>query len=172
MNYLLYLLIIVVKTVEVSISTLRIKLITKGEKVKGSLVGFVEIILWLVVVSTVLTNITEDPMKVLAYAIGFSLGNYFGLSLENKLGVGTMRVEVITKDEDGWKLANHIRSLGYAVTIVNGKGMNYERAVLIIIVQRKMAPVLVSRIKEFETNAFITITDTEPIYGGFGSLKK
>ncbi len=172
MQYLIYLLIIVVKTLEVTMATLRIKLITKGEQLQGAIVGFFEVIIWVVLVSTVLKDITSDPLKILAYAIGFALGNYYGISVENRLGLGTTRVEVIVKEEDGELLAKELRALGHAVTIVPGKGMNFNRNILIIIARRRTTGALISKIKELQENSFITVTDTKPIYGGYGTLKK
>lgn len=172
MSFLIYILIVVVKTFEVTLTTLRIKLITKGEKVKGALTGFVEVSIWIVLVSTVLKDVASDPYKIIAYATGFALGNYFGVELEDRLGLGTVRVEVIVKEEHGIELAKNIRSYGYAVTVIEGKGMNFNRHVLIMVVQRKREESLIKIIKEFQQNAFITILDTKPIYGGFGALKK
>ncbi len=172
MQYLIYLLIILVKTFEVTMATLRIKLITKGEQLQGAIVGFFEVIIWVVLVSTVLKDITNDPLKVLAYAIGFGLGNFYGIAVENRLGLGTIRVEVIVKAEDGLKLANELRKLGYAVTVTEGKGMNFDRNILIIIARRKKTSELVTKIKSIQENSFITITDTKPIYGGYGTIKK
>ncbi len=172
MQYLIYLLIIVVKTFEVTMATLRIKLITKGEQLQGAIVGFFEVIIWVLLVSTVLKDITSDPLKVLAYAIGFGLGNFYGIAVENRLGLGTMRVEVIVKSEDGERLAKALRALGYAVTVTEGKGMNFNRNILIIITRRKKTGELVNAIKNIEDNSFITITDTKPIYGGYGTIKK
>ena len=67
---LLYFIIFFAKIIEVSISTVRIVFINKGEK---SRVPFrlYEIMIWLIVVSSVLNNITEDPIKVFIYAIAF-----------------------------------------------------------------------------------------------------
>ncbi len=172
MQYLIYLIIIVVKTLEVTMATLRIKLITKGEQLQGAIVGFFEIIIWITLVSTVLKDLSSDPLKALCYAIGFSLGNYYGISVENRLGLGTTRIEVIVKSEDGESLAKAIREMGYAVTILDGKGMNYERKVLIIVARRKKTGELIRAIKDIQENAFITIADTKPIYGGYGTLKK
>ena len=85
---LLYFIIFFAKIIEVSISTVRIVFINKGEKIKGAALGFIEIMIWLIVVSSVLNNITEDPIKVFIYAIAFSLGNFFGVTIESKIAVG------------------------------------------------------------------------------------
>ncbi len=172
MNYLIYILIIFAKTIEVTLTTFRISLITKGEQLKGAIIALFDVTLWIFLVSTVLKDVTNDPLKILAYAIGFSLGNYLGVIVEKKLALGTVRVEVIVKKEHGKDLANSLRALGYAVTVMCGDGMNFERNVLLLVIRRKNSNKIVETIKRFQPNAFIILTDTKPIYGGFGTLKK
>ena len=70
---LLYIIIFIAKIIEVTIGVLRMVLITKGERKLATVIAFFEIVIWLLVVSTVLVDITEDPFKVLAYAAGFAL---------------------------------------------------------------------------------------------------
>ena len=82
---ILYLIIFAAKTIEVSIATVRLVLVNKGERVKGAVLGFIEILIWISLVSSVLNNITDDPFKIIAYAAGFSLGNYLGVSIGLKL---------------------------------------------------------------------------------------
>lgn len=167
-----YLLILVVKIFEVTLATTRIVLITKGEKLKGAIIGFFEVIIWLLLVSTVLKDITEDPIKILIYALGFALGNYVGSSFEEKLGVGTVRFEVIVKEKDGQELVKLLRDNGFAVTVLTGEGMNFTRNVLIMHVKRKRTNEVVALIKTLQDNVVITINEIKPIYGGYGSVKK
>lgn len=114
---MLYVLILIVKILEVTLATTRIVLITKGERVKGAIIGFFEVIIWVLLISTVLKDITEDPIKIFIYAIGFSVGNYIGSLVEEKIGIGTTRVELIVKEEHGQALASNIREHGFAVTV-------------------------------------------------------
>ena len=58
---ILYLIIFAAKTIEVSIATVRLVLVNKGERVKGAVLGFIEILIWISLVSSVLNNITDDP---------------------------------------------------------------------------------------------------------------
>ena len=78
-------------------ATLRIVLITKDERTKGAIIGFFEVILWVILVSTVLTNITADPTKVVVYALGFAVGNFVGSKFENYLAIGTTNIEAIVR---------------------------------------------------------------------------
>lgn len=172
MDYLIYLFILFAKIIEVSISTIRIVLITKGEKTIGAIIAFVEILLWLFIASNVIQNISQDPLKGVFYAIGFSVGNYIGSILEEKIGLGLSEVQVIVKEDAGLLLAEEIRAQGFAVTLVHGEGRHNPRAILIMFVPRKRVKALVKYIQNSETGAVITVSEIKPVYGGYGMLRK
>lgn len=169
---LLYSIIFVVKVFEVSLATLRIVLITKDERLKGAFIGFFEVIIWVLVVSTVLQNITEDPFKIIVYALGFAVGNYAGSLLENYFAIGDTNVEVITHKSCGKKMSNYLRENGFAVTSVSAYGMNDRREILYLHVPRKKVKRTVGLIRDFERDVVITINDIKPVYGGYRGLRK
>lgn len=165
---LLYLIIFFAKIIEVSISTVRIVYINKGEKVKGAALGFIEILIWLVVVSSVLNNITEDPIKIFIYAIAFSLGNFFGVTIESKIAVGLSSIQVVVGQEGGAILADILREQGYGVTIIEGKGKNESiKNLLFIQLKRKKIPEATRLIKEHNPEAFITVNEIKTMFGGY-----
>jgi len=168
----LYSLIFVIKVFEVSLSTLRIVLITKDERVKGAFIGFFEVIIWVLIVSTVLNGITQDPFKVVIYALGFAVGNYVGSRLENFFAIGNSNIEVITHKIDGRKMAKHLRAHGLAVTSVSASGMNDKREILIMHVPRKRVPETINLIRQKEEDVVITVSDIKPVYGGYRTLRK
>lgn len=169
---LTYLFILIAKIVEVSLMTVRVVLITKGERKIGALIAFFEVSIWVTLVSTVLSNVTEDPLKVVVYALGFSLGNYLGSRIEEKIGIGLSEVQIIVKQEHGTELASKLREDGYAVTVLEGEGKNLPRNILILFIQRRRTKWLIRRVNEIQDNAVITIKDTKPVYGGYGMLRK
>ncbi len=170
--WVLYLLIFVVKVFEVSLQTLRIVLITKEQRVMGSIIGFVEVIVWVIVVSAVLQDITQDPLKIVAYAFGFSVGNYVGSVLEGFFAIGNASVEVIAHKRDGLRLANQLRQCGLAVTSVNAHGMSDDREILFMHVPRKRIKKIVEMVRSLERDVVITVHDIKPIYGGYRTLRK
>ncbi len=165
-----YAIIFFAKIVEISMMTFRYVMITKGERLIGSIIGFFEVMLWLLIVSNVIANIKEDPIKLFVYALGFSIGIYVGSLLEEKIGIGTLKIEAIVAADYG--IANEIRKSGYAVTVVEGKGMNYERELLIMNIRRKEAAKVVDIVKKLDKEAVITASDIKPVHGGFGMLRK
>jgi uncharacterized protein YebE (UPF0316 family) len=172
MDILFYLFILFAKITEVSISTVRIVLITKGERKIGALIGFFEILLWLFIASNVIKNISEDPLKAVFYALGFAIGNYVGSILEEKIGLGLSEIQVIVMEEHGILLAEEIREKGFAVTLVRGEGKNRPRAILMMFLPRKRVREVVKYIQNKQENAVITVSETKPIYGGYGMLMK
>jgi len=168
---LLYLLIFVAKVIEVSMMTIRIVLITKGERKIGAIIAFFEVTLWLFLASSVLGGIAQDPLKAVFYALGFAVGNYSGSLLEQKLGIGLSKVQVIVKEEDGHELADYLRAHDFAVTLVKGEGKNFARYILFMYVKRKRIQLAHKLIVEKKPNAVITISDSKPIYGGYGLRK-
>ena len=169
---LIYGFILFAKIVEVSLSTVRIVLITKGERLIGAVIGFFEVLLWVFVASNVIKDVATDPMKGVIYALGFGIGNYVGSWIEEKIGLGLSEVQVIVKEEHGNELAEQLRLEDYAVTLIKGEGKNCERYILLMFVPRKKVPEVLRHIRSVQENAVITVSETKPIYGGYGIIKK
>ncbi len=165
---LLYIIIFCAKIVEVSLMTLRVVYINKGEKLIGSIIGFVEVFIWVIVVSSVLNNISEDPMKIFVYCFSFALGNYVGVTIENKLAVGVSSMQVIVPDEIGEEIAMDLRQNNFGVTIIEGKGIeDVKKDVLSVILKRKRIPQAVEIINAKLPNALISINDVKNMRGGY-----
>lgn len=165
---ILYLMIFIAKTIEVSIATIRLVYVNKGERVKGAVLGFVEVMIWILVVSSVLNNITSDPLKIIAYAAGFSLGNYLGVSIKSKVAIGLASIQVVVDAEAGNVLANLLRDNEFGVTIIDGKGKDDSiKSLLFIQLKRKKIPAAIKLIRETYPNAYISVNDVKSTVGGF-----
>jgi uncharacterized protein YebE (UPF0316 family) len=168
----LYILIFVVKSFEVSLATVRIVLITKGERLKGATIGFFEVIIWVVIAATVLTNVTDDPFKVVVYAAAFALGNFSGSKIEGKMALGTVNIEAIVKKIHGKKLSIELREMGFAVTAVDAYGRDDRKEILYMHIPRKRTQEIIDVIKSYQKDVVITVNDIRPVYGGHGILRK
>lgn len=169
---MIYALILFAKIIEVSLATVRTVLITKGERKIGAVIGFFEVMLWIYIAANVLTGIAQDPLKAVFYSLGFALGNYCGSIIEEFIGIGLSEIVVIVKEENGEALADHLRDHAFAVTTVEGAGKSHSRHVLFLFTQRKRVKEAVTLIKSKQSDAVITVSETKPLYGGFGLLKK
>lgn len=160
--------IFIAKVIEVSLTTLRMVFLSKGEKIYASSIGLVEIIIWLQVASVVLQDINEHPAKMVMYALGFSVGSYVGLLIEERIGLGYSNVQVITSKYEGVELAEALRELGHAVTTINGKGRDSERLILSTYVKRKKQDEIINCVKRLNINGVVTVSETQKIDGGYG----
>ncbi len=167
----IYVAILFGKIIEVSISTIRVVLITRGERKVGTVLAFIEIVLWVAIVSGVLTNISEDPLKAFVYALGFAIGTYVGSVIEGKIGMGTSQIQIIVKDEHGDSVAAFLREQGCGVTTVEAQGKTSARKILYAIVPRRNIRHIIKKTMEFQSDSVISVIDTKPLHGVFGVKK-
>ena len=155
--FILPLLIFCSRILDVTIGTLRIILITRGNRLYAPLLGFFEVLLWLIVMVNVVRSL-DHPVFYIAYAGGFAMGNYIGMAIEHKLAMGLSMLRVVTA-KDAEELINHLRSAGYVVTEVPAHGNHGEVRVLFTVVRRREIRHLVKIVREFNPNAFYTVED-------------
>jgi len=155
---MLYALIFVAKLLEVAIATVRMVLTARGNRLVASLLAAVEITIWLIVTSTVLMGITEDPMRAVAFGLAFALGIYLGIMIEDKLALGLAQVEIIAEFDLARRITNLFREHGYGVTTFDCEGMDGKKLSVVLKIQRKDIPCTVELLKEHK-DLFVTITD-------------
>ena len=163
------LLILVVKVIEVSVSTLRIIFIGKGFRKPGALLALVEILLWVFMASSVINGMAEAPLKGIYYSIGFALGVYLGSIIEDKIGVGKILIQGIILKEEAKNVVNALRDAGFAVTSIDAYGKYKEREVIMIFANRKNKRTIIDLIKEVDDDALIVTNDVSMVSGGFVS---
>jgi uncharacterized protein YebE (UPF0316 family) len=164
----LYMFIFFGKILEVAVSTVRVVLINRGEKVIGSIIAVFEIALWLLVTGTVLVGFQKDIIKCVVFVAAFALGNYVGSWMEGKLAFGLCSIQVtVNEDAKSHELIDLLRSNDLAVTEIKGKGKDGDRDVLIIHIKRKRVQETIDLIKQNLENALIVVNDTKVIRGGY-----
>lgn len=168
-----YLFVFFGKIVEVAVSTIRMVLINRGEKLKGSIIAFFEVSLWLIVTGTVLVGFREDIVRCFVFALAFALGNYVGSWMEGKLAFGLCSIQVIVSQDNmahenyAQNLAQILRNDNFAVTMMEGKGKRGKRDILILHLKRKRIPHAISIIRANLKDALITVNDVKVINGGY-----
>jgi len=140
---------------DVSLDTLRIIFISKGYKFVAPVIGFFEVLIWIMVITRIMQNL-DNWICYVAYAGGFATGNFVGMVLDEKLAIGFEMVRVITK-KDAHELINALRKAGYGVTSVNAMGMQGEVGILYVVINRKKLNEVIGMIHQYNPNAFFTI---------------
>lgn len=157
-------LICIARIVDVSLGTLRIIFVSRGMKRLAPVVGFFEILIWLVAIGQIMQNL-DNVINYFAYATGFSLGNYLGIILEEKIAMGKNVIRIVTQ-HDASLLISSLRDHGFSVTVVKGEGAKGPVDILFSVIRRSELALVLSNIKKFNANAFYTIEDIRFVSGG------
>ncbi|HOB29854.1 MAG TPA: DUF2179 domain-containing protein [Bacillota bacterium] len=163
--FLEYILIFAARVCDVSLSTLRMIMVVRGKKYPAAAIGMVEATIYIAALGRVMTNI-NDPWKMLAYGLGFATGTLLGSTIEERLAMGHVSLEVIPPEETAEELLKALRTAGYGVTVLTGYGLKGEKMVLMISTDRKSLPRLTEIIEEFAPDSFVTILETRAVRGG------
>lgn len=164
--------ILAINIVYVSFFTIRMILTLKGQRYFAALISMVEVVIYIIGLGLVLDNLNEIQ-NVVAYAVGYGIGVIVGMKIEEKLALGYITVNVITKEYDR-DLPKILREKGYGVTSWAASGLEGDRMALQILTPRKYELKLYATIKELDPKAFIIAYEPKTIHGGFWvkSVKK
>ncbi|MGV8137513.1 MAG: DUF2179 domain-containing protein [Mangrovibacterium sp.] len=154
---ILPLLIIVARISDVSFGTLRIVMVSKGQKLIAPVLGFFEVVIWLITMSKVIQNI-DNWVAYVAYGLGFACGNYIGLIIEERLAVGIVRLQIITRTNADILVAK-LRETGYGITYHEASGSEGKVAVIYSIIKRSNINSVIKLIGQYNPQAFYSVAD-------------
>jgi uncharacterized protein YebE (UPF0316 family) len=142
---------------DVTLGTLRIIFISRGKRNLAPLLGFVEVFIWITIVSQIVSH-AQNIVAYLAYAAGFATGAFVGMYIEDRLAIGTQIIRIIVQN-DTQLLTGNLHAAGYGVTCVDGLGANGPVKLIYTIVLRKNLAHVLSVIHQTHPHAFLTIED-------------
>jgi uncharacterized protein YebE (UPF0316 family) len=119
--WVLTLLVFSLRVADVTLGTIRTLSIVRGYIGLSMILGFVEVSLWVIVISQVLARINESWLLVIAYAGGFAAGNGVGILIERRIALGTAVVRIIS-ERSGPEIAEALRGDDRTVTTFAGQG--------------------------------------------------
>ncbi|GBF39207.1 DUF2179 domain-containing protein [Leptospira johnsonii] len=140
---------------DVSIGTVRIILISRERKVLAALLGFVEVLLWLIVITQIMRNLS-NVFCYIAYAGGFATGTFLGMVVEEKLALGHSLIRIIVP-EKGEEIVQNLTQAGYRTTTLEAQGARGPVKVILSLLRRKDIPIVLGILKNTAPGAFYTI---------------
>jgi uncharacterized protein YebE (UPF0316 family) len=123
------------RILDVSLDTMRIIFISRGSRLIPPLLGFFEVLIWLLAITQIFRNLNGFVYYV-AYAGGFAMGNFVGICIERKLAVGNLIIRVIT-GKDSTELLNHLNNEGFGFTTVNAEGSQGSVKIIFMVIKRR-----------------------------------
>lgn len=164
------LLIFLARVVDVSLDTIRIVFISKGNKILAPILGFFEVLIWLIAITRIMQNL-DNVMYYIAYAAGFAAGNYIGLIIEEKLALGLQMFRIITQKEAPVLIQSLIEK-GYGITFLDAEGKNGNVNVIFSVVKRSESKKVIEIINRHNPNAFYSIEDIRRVNDNNPALNK
>ncbi|MDO5137160.1 MAG: DUF5698 domain-containing protein [Oscillospiraceae bacterium] len=156
------------RILDVSLATVRTMLTVKGKSKTAACVGFVEIIIWFLVVRTAFNSDEAGIILAIAYAGGFAAGTFIGGFISSKFIKGTVTVQIVTSGKDD-EFISAIRSAGFAVTVVDVNESEYsgERYMLFSQIASDRLDEFKALVNEKDEKAFIIVQESKYVYNGF-----
>lgn len=167
---LLPLLIFTARVVDVSLGTVRVIFVSRGFKYLAPVIGFFEILIWLLAIGQIMKNLS-NPACYVAYAGGFAMGNYVGIAIAEKLSLGVVLIRVVTR-RDALPLVERLQEEDYGVTSVDGHGSSGLVKVVFTVVPRREVRDVVHMIKTFHPHAFYSIEEVGFVEKGIFPLRR
>lgn len=164
------LLIFLSRILDQTIGTLRLIFVAKGFRRLAPLLGFFEVIIWLLAVTQVLHHLT-NPIAYVAYGAGFAAGNYFGMRLEERLSLGNAVMRIIPR-QNVTLLVERLRAQGFGVTTVDAEGATGRVQIVFTILRRKAVPRAVAIVQEHNPRAFFTIEEVRTVTEGYFGVEQ
>ena len=159
-----YLFIFFARIVDVSLGTFRTLMIVRGRRAPAALLGFFEVSVYILALGKVVTRLGQ-PSYIIAYALGFATGNWVGSLIEERVALGFLTVQAITRlSHQG--LCENLRQAGFGVTSMHGEGRDGPREVLLISLRRRLLPRLVKMLEAHDPDVFITVLEARRPVGG------
>ncbi len=167
-NYYAYiilpLLIFLARICDVTIGTVRIILVARGHKILAPILGFFEILIWIMAISQIMSNL-DNWVSYLAYALGFATGNYIGMLVEEKIAMGIVGLRLVT-NKPATQLIEALKENGYGHTHMDANGATGPVNVVFITVNRKNLNELIDLINVYNKGAFYTVEDIKLVNKG------
>jgi len=158
------LLVFVAEMCVVTLCTIRIIFVSRGMKGLASVLGFFEICIWLFAIGQIMQNLTNVGCY-LAFAAGFTSGNYLGILIEKKLAIGTLVVRTIT-NRDAGDLIERLKLAGYGVTTIDAQGTTGPVKIVFTVIKRKELPNVVALVQAFDQRAFYAVDEIREAAAG------
>lgn len=164
----LCILIFSVRIIDVSLDTLRVIFVIKGEKIISATIGFFEVLVWFLIVKQALNTDLTSIWIAISYAGGYATGTLLGGFLSDKLISGNLTVQVILSSRND-EIVTYIRKAGYAATVIDVRGQDEEQPkyMLLMEINKKRINSLKKLIRSLDDKAFIVVNETKMVLNGY-----
>lgn len=160
------------KIVEISIQSLKTCMMVKGQRLKAAGLGFVECMIWGLVISTIISTLGDNYLLLVFYCFGYAVGLFLGSTIESKIAIGTSNLELIANDESTELITAYLKEKNMGYTVLEGRGSKDKMNMIFIVLARKETPKVLRDIRKVcDNKVFVVASEVSKYAGGYGMLK-
>lgn len=160
------------KVIEITINSLKTCMMVKGQRLKAAMLGFTECMIWGLVVSGLISELSKKPHLLFFYCLGYATGLFLGSTIENKIAIGTSNLELIANDDSTKKITKYLKETNHGYTVFEGHGSTDKMNMIFIVLARKETPKVLQEIRECcDNKVFVVASEVSKYAGGYGMVK-
>jgi uncharacterized protein YebE (UPF0316 family) len=159
------LLIFVVRVFSITLSTMRLLIMGRANRLLVSGIAFVEALTFALTFGVVASDLT-NLWYLGAYCGGFAAGTWVGMLIEERMGQGFATVNIVSMGMS-LSVAKAIREAGFGATRTSGEGSTGTVGLIFVVARRKNVPQIVQIATDADPKAFVTIEETRSVSRGF-----
>ncbi len=160
------------KIVEISIQSLKTCMMVKGQRLKAAGLGFIECMIWGLVISTIISTLGDNFTLLFFYCTGYAVGLFLGSTIESKIAIGTSNLELIANDESTELITAYLKERNMGYTVLEGRGSKDKMNMIFIVLARKETPRVLREIRKVcDNRVFVSVSEVSKYAGGYGMLK-
>jgi uncharacterized protein YebE (UPF0316 family) len=157
--------IFVLRVIGNMITTLRLVLIVRGQKISSSLLAVIEALIFAVALGSVVSNL-NDVWNLAAYSVGYAVGGYLGLVLEHRLVQRYVSVHVISP-KMAHEIAVAVREAGFGATESWGEGAEGTVGSVTVVVGHQEVKTVARIVHDIDPGAFLMMEELRAISQGY-----
>lgn len=147
------------------ITTVRLVLIVRGQRLVSTLLSAFEALIFAVALGSVVSNL-DNLWNLAAYCLGFAVGGYLGLTLEQHLIQRFVSVQAFSP-RYAHEIALAIREAGYGATESWGQGGGGQVGTVTAVVGHQQVSEIIRTVHTVDDQAFITLEELRGISRGY-----
>jgi uncharacterized protein YebE (UPF0316 family) len=151
------LIIFLARVADVSMGTVRMIAVTRGQRLLAVVLAFFEILIWVTAISTVFSHL-DNWLNVLGFAAGFATGNAVGMGLERRIALGMQMITFLSCGRSQ-AVAERLKFNDLEVTTFEANGRRGPVAMCVIVVPRKLTESVIRMAKEIDPEVLTTVED-------------
>lgn len=161
-------LIFFLRVIGITLSTVRMLVMMRGQKLLSAVLGFFEVLVYVIAIGQVVTNLS-NIWNILGYCLGFSAGTLVGMWLDERVVGGYANVRIISRYQAPG-IVEAIREAGYGATLDWATGRSGSVGMVMATVRRKEVKELCDLADHVDSTAFITVDEARTVRRGYMHL--